>query len=394
MNKITKALSIMSVLALCHSSAFSQSVEHIMESIEMNNKALQAAMKINDAGKAEAKTEYDVDDPTIEFSPFFADGVKGMASSELVVKQGFAFPTVYASKRKSIEYKMEASDMQYLAARRDVLLEAYNLCMDMICLNQKASLLEKRKENADSLMGFFQKRLQEGDASVIEINKIKMEIMSLGVEISQNMSDRNSVLQTLTAMNGNEPVSLDAVEYPEDRICGTYESERDDLLASDLGLLSSEASLNAAAQDVNVSKQGWLPKFEVGYRRNTSLNEASNGVLVGATFPIFSNINNSRAAKARSESARLQHENDLLRAEAELKSGFTEVENLYSVLQTYDEELMRSTLDMLQKSVFSGQMSIIEYYREAENVYKNLTARMDLENSYRKAKAELYKNKL
>ena len=55
---------------------------------------------------------------------------------------------------------------------------------------------------------------------------------------------------------------------------------------------------------------------------------------------------------------------------------------------------MHQTLRMLRDAVEAGQLSIIEFYVEAENVYQNLQAYNKLENQYQKLMAEIYKNRL
>ena len=55
--------------------------------------------------------------------------------------------------------------------------------------------------------------------------------------------------------------------------------------------------------------------------------------------------------------------------------------------------------DIIMKTYFSLLMifftsSLIEYFVEAESVYKNLQARMQLENQYQKVMADIYKNEL
>ena len=62
--------------------------------------------------------------------------------------------------------------------------------------------------------------------------------------------------------------------------------------------------------------------------------------------------------------------------------------------QAYDIRLMHQTLRMLRDAVEAGQLSIIEFYVEAENVYQNLQAYNKLENQYQKLMAEIYKNRL
>ena len=63
----------------------------------------------------------------MEYSPFYTRGITGMSSSELVVTQGFDFPTLYGARRKSGKVKQEALDRRYQAVRRDILLQAKNI---------------------------------------------------------------------------------------------------------------------------------------------------------------------------------------------------------------------------------------------------------------------------
>jgi len=56
--------------------------------------------------------------------------------------------------------------------------------------------------------------------------------------------------------------------------------------------------------------------------------------------------------------------------------------------------LLYKSLDLLKQALKEGQISLIEYFVEAETVYKNLQARMQLENQYQKVMATIYKNEL
>ena len=67
-----------------------QTIEAVLRSVEQNNKELQAGQYAAEAGKMEVQTQNNLEDPSVEYSPFYADGVTGMASSELVVKQGLS----------------------------------------------------------------------------------------------------------------------------------------------------------------------------------------------------------------------------------------------------------------------------------------------------------------
>ena len=374
--------------------ANAQSIDEVLHSIEQNNKALQALQSNNEAAKLEARTTNSLGDFSVQYSPFFMPDVNGISSSELVVSQGFDFPTLYSARHKSNKLKEEAIDLQYLASRRDMLLEAKNLCLDLIRLNREKELLDERKRNADELLVFFEKRLQEGDASVIEVNKVKMERMNVQTEVARNNAAHRTVVQSLLAMNGNLPLELGLTNYPEVNPIKDYATLHDQVMSADATVRAADAIMRAAAKDVNVNKQNWLPKLEVGYRRNTSLQEASNGFLAGVSLPLFSNRKQVKIARAQSVSAQLQLDNIRLQAEARIQSLFNETQQLYEALQAYDMDLMRYTLDMLKEAVLGGQLSSIEYYVEVDGVYRNMQAYMEVENQYQKVMAEIYKNEL
>ncbi|MBP8872621.1 MAG: TolC family protein, partial [Bacteroides sp.] len=167
-----------------------------------------------------------------------------------------------------------------------------------------------------------------------------------------------------------------------------------EVMMQDADLQAADAASRAAAEQVSVNKQNWLPKLEVGYRRNTSVGEKSNGFLVGGSFPIFSNRKKLKIAKAQALSANLQLDNTRLQVEARIQGQFNEMQQLQEAMQAYDVPLMHHTLRLLYDAVTAGQLSIIDFYVEADNVYGNLQSYITLENQYQKLMADIYKNRL
>lgn len=374
--------------------AGAQSINDILKSVEQNNKELQA---MNERGKALAldiDAQNNLSDPSIEYSPFFAKGVSGVASSELVVKQGFDFPTLYAARSKSGKLQKDVVNLDYLASRCNILLSAKQLCLDLILLNQEHELLEKRRKNAEELLAMYETRMKNGDATILELNKVKMDRMNVQTEVTQNETAHQTALQSLLALNDNMPLEFDQTDYPISQDVVDYEALYDKAVASELTLRSARADVLASEQNVKVNKQNWLPKFEVGYRRNTDGSDASNGFMVGASFPLFSGRNKLKSAKAKLQESTLQLDNVKVQTENNVRSKVNEMKQLRKAADTYDTALLNSTLDLLRKAVEGGELSIIEYYVEADAIYKNLQTQMQLENKYQKAYAELTKGEL
>ena len=371
-----------------------QSIDHVLQSIEQNNKELQSAMQLTKAQKMENRTANNLPDPTVSYSSFYKNGAGPGHGTEFVASQGFDFPTQYITRNRQSDLANEALSKEQLAIRRDILLKAKSLCIDLILLNQEKALMDIRKQSADELEALYAKRLEAGDANILEVNKIKMERMNVQTEVAQNHASHRNALQALLAMNGNMPLELAETQYPEVKEILDFNTLRDEVIASDLDLQALSFATKAAEKQVSVNKQDWLPKLEAGFRRNTDTEMSMNGFVVGGSIPLFSNRKKVQIAKAQALSAQLMQEDAQLQVENNLMGLFNEMQQLKEAMNTYDVPLLHKSLDLLKQALKEGQISLIEYFVEAESVYKNLQARMQLENQYQKVMANIYKNEL
>ena len=371
-----------------------QTINQVLQSIEQNNKELQSQTQLLKAQKMENRTANNLPDPTVSYSSFYKNGAGPGHGTEFVASQGFDFPTQYITRNRQADLANEAIDKQQQAVRRDILLKAKLLCLDMILLNQEKALMDIRKQNADELEALYNQRLEAGDANILEVNKIKMERMNVQTEVAQNHAAHRSALQSLLAMNGNMPLEFADTQYPQVKPILDFMTLRDEVMASDLDLQAMSFATQAAEKQVSVDKQNWLPKLQAGFRRNTDSEMSMNGFVVGGSIPLFSNRKKVQIAKAQAIGAQLMQEDAKLQVENNLMALYNEMKQLKEAMDTYDVPLMHRSLDLLKQALKEGQISLIEYFVEAESVYKNLQARMQLENQYQKVMATIYKNEL
>lgn len=374
-------------------SAKAQDINSVLKSVEQNNMELKALLKGNEAADIENKSQNTLEDLSIEYSPFFQSETSGIASSELVITQGFDFPTLYGARKKAGQLQRNVLDMQYQTARRDILVNAKKLCLDIINYNKQKQLLQERRKNADELLAMFELKFKNGDATSLELNKIKLDRMNLETELVQDDTKHANAMQQLQALNGGLPIEVNMTEYPQapaDDEVTMYEKA----VATDWTVRTAQASVLAAEQDVKVNKQSWIPKFEIGYRRNTEGDNASNGFLIGGSIPLFSSKNKVKIAKARQTEAVMQHANARINAENSARTMINQMKQLKASADAYDVPLMRQTLKLLRTAVENGEISVTEYYVEADNIYKNMITYMDIERQYQDALTEIYKNEL
>ncbi len=385
---------IIAAIALAATASIkAQDINTVLKSIEQNNVELKALQKGNEAAGIEIKSQNTLEDLSIEYSPFFQNNVSGIASSELVITQGFDFPTLYGARKKAGKLQRNVLDMQYQTARRDILLNAKKLCLDIINYNKQKQLLQERRKNADELLAMFKVKFDNGEATSLELNKIKLDRMNLETELVQADTKHANALQQLQALNGGLPIEVNMTEYP------TVPADNDQTMyekavATDWNVRTAQASVLAAEQDVKVNKQSWIPKLEIGYRRNTDGDMASNGFLVGGSIPLFSSKNKVKIAKARQSEAVMQHANARINAENSARALVNQMKQLKASVDAYDVPLMRQTLKLLRTAVENGEISVTDYYVEAEGIYKNMVTYMDIERQYQDVVTEIYKNDL
>ncbi|MBO8486201.1 MAG: TolC family protein [Bacteroidetes bacterium] len=371
-----------------------QDMEEVLFSVRANNPELLSIEKSLEAQIIAIKGENMPEDPSVEYSSFYSSSVSGQSGSELVVSQGFEFPTLYAARHKRNELSQEALGKSFDNERRRILLDAKLLCHDIIMYRQIGELLNMQSEIAEDLLALYQQRLVAGDASVLEVNKIKMELMSVATSVSENNAALDAACRRLDAMNGGQGIVFDADFYPLVEDVADKEAAVAEYLSEDASVAAAENAAEAARKDVSISRQGWIPRFEVGYRRNTAIREAEHGFLVGGSIPLFSNQRKVAMAKARSAAAVSSLNAARLQSESEVRSLLNEIDQTRNALDAYDEPLMRETLDLLGQAVEGGEISLIDYFVEASSIYTNLTACITLKNGWHKLMARLYKNRL
>ena len=370
------------------------SIGNVLKQIAQNNLTLKALHHDNEAEVLDIKAANAPDGLSVEYSPFFRSGYSGVAQSELVVSQEIQFPTKYADRNKQANLQKAVGGKVYEKNRRDILLEAQLLCVDVIRLNKTLAMLGQRLKNSEALRQMYEKRMEAGDANILEVNKVKLDCMEVQTLVSEAQNERMLLLQQLAELNGGKPVTIDDVEIPKFQPIADFESYKALALASDADIQMAETMLQSADMNVKMQKREWLPNISFGYRRNTEQKEAVNGVLVGVSFPLYSNSKNIRAAKEHRQSAQLQVEQARSTAESQLRSGYQQLVGLQQVLDHSDVKMMQESIELFSKALQQGQINALEYYTEVNSIYEKLQRHIDVHTQSAKLLAALHKSEL
>lgn len=383
-----------SFVLMAFTASADNSVDDVLKQIAQNNLTLRALQHDNEADVLDIKAENSLDGLSVEYSPFFRSGYSGVAESELVVSQEIQFPTKYADRNKQAMMQKSVGGKMYEKNRRDILLEAEQLCLDIIRLNMTMTMLDQRLKNSETLHQMYDKRMAAGDANILEVNKVKLDCMEVQTMVSEAQNERMLLLQQLQQLNGGKPVTIDSEKFPEFRPIKDFESYKALYLASDADIQMAETMLKSADMNVKMQKREWLPNISFGYRRNTEQKEGVNGIMVGVSFPLYSNSKRIKAARERRKSAELQVEQARKDAESQLQSGYQQLVGLQQVLDHSDVKMMQESIVLFSKALQHGEINALDYYTEVNSIYEKLQRHIDIHCQSAKLHAVLHKNEL
>lgn len=370
-------------------------IADILQQVENNNLLLQSAVHAVKAQQATLAAENNLPDPEVEYIHQWGSRPEIGNQTELVVKQEFDFPTAYAQRNRYRRLKNAALGHDVDLIRQDVRWQAARLSVQLIGLNRETALLLQVMGNLQRHVGNMEKALQEGDVVILEVNKLKMSMMDINVELRNNDADYRKAIQELILLNGGKELTVEANEYPVlPEVLQDMNALAEDYRLHDAHVLRMSDEVMASNQQVKVKQAEGLPRLHVGYRRNTSISERFNGVVGGFSIPLFSNRHKVKAARAELTSRQLQLQDQLLQVQSVTQSLFNRKEQLQNALASYDRKLIEQQIELLGKALDLGEMNVMDYLTELNQI---LTMQKDyaaLEQEYQQVCYELLKYRL
>ena len=371
----------------------SGSMAEVLQAIASNNKELKMNIRQSTIIHAQYAAANQLPDPTVSYTRQYGNKEGLGINSELIATQSFDFPVLYAGRNRLTKLKMQSLDLRQAALRREILLNAKEICLDLILLRQEQKLLEQRLANAEQLEQLYARRLETGDANRIETNKIGLERLNVKTAYRRNAMAMEEKQKELESLNGGLPIRFDADISEPLAPLPPLDELYSQALALDPELRALQSEQNVAGQALKVSRSGWLPRLEAGYQLNTAARgERFGGFVVGVSVPLFSNRPKVRQARAETLYAELKYDDAVMKAKNELLRLYQRALALKESADEYrrlpDEQ---GNLSLLNKALEAGRISVIEYFVEIVSFYDSRQNCMQLENDYRKTLSRLQK---
>ena len=376
-------LSIAIVLMALAPNIEANNIDYVLQQIKLNNTQLKALNAEIEAQTADIKSSNNLSDPTIDGAYLFGVGSIG-DKWELGVSQEFDWPGIYSARGKVNKARIEALAQSYAQKQIQIFSEARNICLEIICLNRRIKFENNILANLDSLYDKSLKGLEYGEISILDTNKLKIERLGVTQSIAGNKALLQAKIKQLEGLNGNIPLNdvASLSDYPEQQL-HSLDEYLSQMKASDPQLRQISSEIEASNKQVSVTRMQNLPKFSLGYRHVNEIGDHFNGVGVGLSIPVFENRGKNKAAKAQAIASQLSFDDVISTRTAEITASHQKAVAVRQQLDGYRDALLKcNNIEILDKALYGGQISLINYLLELRYFIEAQNALIDIEFEY------------
>ncbi len=369
-------------------------LKEVLQAIENNNLSLKAQSQYVESLKLAYKAELNLANPELAYEKNFSD-INGNPY-EILISQDFDFPTVYLHKNKIKKAKTANLNNLMQQNRQDILLNAKKTCLNLIYQNKLKQQLTIRYENAQKLVTFFQKKLEKGDANILEINKVKIVLLNIKNQLQLCNTEFMNLNEELKQLNGGKSIKFETILYPSEMLETDLSKLELTILNASPSLKKQKLNMDIASKQTRLAKNQILPKLSLGYRYlNSDNNKSLNGINLGISIPLWESRNKVKFAKLNQLSQESQFLSEEKILVSEIQKKYRTFQGLKASLNEYQLILKDNTIDdVLRKALDFGQISSIEYFMESIYFYESYDTYLQVEKAYHLVLADLLQYQL
>jgi outer membrane protein, heavy metal efflux system len=367
-------------------------IETVLGRIEKNNKSIISQRQYWEAENLSYKTGLNPENPKIDYEYLPGRPEGAGTQKDFSITQGIDFPTAYAKRRSISQEQIKRSDIQFNVFRQEVLLEAKLSCLDYAYRTKLQTELDKRLKDASSLLSAIDRKTEQGESNILDLNKIKLLQLEVKNQSELNRSELKRLQHKLDELNGGDALDLSNVTYPTQPSLPAFESLDSLIEANDPLVKAVKQEREVSKEQVELSRSIMLPKFEGGFHRQSILGQTYQGVHVGMTIPLWENKNRVKAEQAKLVHAEYQITEHRTKHYFENKQLFEQYTHWQNTFNEYQEILGTANNDQLLNKAFeAGELSLIEYLMEVRYFYDAIGKSLDAEREMQQSVARLYK---
>jgi len=370
---------------------FSQkSLDSLLIRVERNNPAVMAAYQYYENVRVGSRTNLYPENPVIQYGHLWGSPQSLGNRTDFSVSQSFYFPSVYVNRSRLSRSELDKAVHVLQSVRLETLLKAQQQWIEMVYQNKRQMALERRMEEAEQVVDYFQKQKDMGEISQLSLNKVVLLKASLLAEGNKLSAEQTSLLTEILYLTGGQPSPVqDSVYYPVEKT----------ILDSVFQTSLSDPLYKAHQYDVDrlnlqrkLTRSSGLPKIKTAYYSESIMDEKLKGFQLGLSIPLWENANKVKYASGAIISAEMERdrfrsgeEANIVKLYAHLESSRKQMMQLNSALESTNDP------KLLAVAVESGEISLMEYFFETELYYRVFNDFLAAEKEFYQVEAELSK---
>lgn len=385
-----KTIIIIAALLASVSLAAQENINSILSSIEENNTTLKALKEEVKAQKLGNKTGIYLSDPDVAFGYLWGNPSNIGTRKDFSITQTFDIPTITGMKKRLANNKNELVELQYASERINLLLEAKQYIIDLIYYNGLKKELKVRLHHAQTIADAHKQRLDRGDASILEYNKIQLNLSTVQGEMSRVAVERNALLSELKRLNGGMDILLEEDNYSPASLPADFEEWYLSAEQKNPLLQYVKQQIEVGRKEVKLNKAMTLPKFSAGYSLEKTLGQKYQGISIGISIPLWENKNRVKQAKASVIATQAREQESKQQFYNRLQNLYLRASGLKQTAIGYRKSLQSlNNTELLMKALKVGEISLLNYIVEIGLYYDTVNQTLAAERDFEKALAEL-----
>lgn len=385
LSKYLSAIVLFSVTLL----SGAQDLSAFLRQVAENNPEIIAYGKLLEARRIEALTGNTPPGPEVSFGYMPGDALTAGVKRTWSVNQRFDFPSKYLLQKKINRNTIVLAEQEYSLGRLLVLLDARLTLCDYLFLKKYSGILDKRSDSYARLLDTWKKKLEAGEATILDYNRIALELSSVKMEKNKTASEIGSLEKKLLYLTGGKGIIPVVIEYPDTIQAGPDElAERKAAVHPSFLIPKTEYLISEA--EVSLSRTGALPELSVGISSEIIPGEKYTGPVAGLSIPLWSNMNRVKSASAKMYQAGAQMNATIERLKTEVLKEYGRMVALKTGIRELREIIMSNgSLEYLDKALDAGEISVAGYFSFLGVVYDAEERLIEAEREYCKSVAVL-----
>lgn len=382
------AISFVGFAGIC---AYANDFDAIVASLLGNDVQLELMQRQADAASASLDASNVLSDPEAEVE-YLRSG-SGEQKFNLSVSQSFDWPGVYSARNRQIELERSGLRLACEAERNAQRMKLRTLLVDIIAANRVIAQMSETVGWCDKLLETIEADYKRGDVSVLEVNKMRIELADFKLKLSEAKTGKYALLGELVSMSDNADeiiVRCDGLDnFP---IIGLKSLEQyiEEAKAAAPSLQEARNAAVMAKARKEVVSRSTLPGFSAGYRLSHEDGMMFNGFTVGVSVPLWRASKERRAAASEEISAMFGVKAEEIKLEKSIDATYRKAVSLKETLEQYGTALTASdNVGLLRRAYESGAITLTEFVLEVNYFVEAGVQYTELQRRYYNALVEL-----